>query len=246
MKDPTPSRRTFLGAMGVTLIATAGRTSQAETTAASPDRNSELVIFNKEFSWNEEKPFFCWSPLAPGLNGPGLRVKKGLDEPTYEPFDPGGPSVHPDNWTEPDDYWNGTWQFRYEFKKRPSDRPGKIQIGIWSEMVDNWKSWKEMTSAQVPFHGKSGVFYGDEEDSPARTWWRLKKDAPVDFSRVRDFTFLGFVMWTSNGKVLHPAQSLKEKGGWNDGREDYYPCVIKATIVAVPAGKSFSGWKNYA
>ena len=246
MKSPTTNRRTFLGAMGVTLVATAARGNRTMARAAAPEKSGELVVFNHEFTWTEDKPFFCWSPFAPGLNRPGLRgVKKGLDEPPYEPFDP-GPSVYPDNWLEPNDYWNGTWQFRCQFKSRPSERPGTIQIGIWSEMVDRWKSWKEMTSSRVTFHGRSGTFFGKEGDSPARTWWRLKKDAPVDFSRPRDFTFLGFVMWTSNVKVLHPAQSLKEKGGWNDGREDYFPCVVKATIVAVPAGKTFSGWENYA
>jgi hypothetical protein len=246
VNNPTTSRRRFLGAMGAMLSVTAVQGCQTGKPAAGPDKNGELIVFNKEFTWSEERPFFCWSPFAPGLNRPGLRgVKEGPDEPAYEPFDP-GISAYPDNWMEPNDYWNGTWPIRYQFKERPSDRPGRIQVGIWSEMVDRWKSWKETVSERVHFSGRTGTFFGDESESPARTWWRLKKDEPVDFSRVCDFTYLGFAMWTNNNKVLHPAESLREKGGWyNDGREDYFPCVIRATVIAVPAGRTFSGWENY-
>lgn len=245
------TRRSFLGAMGTLLYlaGTAARGEQAKRRAGAgmtPGNDGEMLVFNHEFTWKDEKPFFCWLPIAPGLTGPGLmRVKKGKDEPPFDPFD-SGRSSYPENWLTPHDYWNGTWQMRYQFMDRPSERPGKIQIGIWSDMRDAWTSWKEMTSSKTSFQGKSGIFFGAADDSPARTWWRLKKDEPVDFARVRDFTRLGFIMWTEKNKVLHPAKHLGEKSGWNDRREDYYPCTLKATIVAVPAGKTFSGWKNYA
>jgi hypothetical protein len=46
-------------------------------------------------------------------------------------------------------------------------------------------------------------------------------------------------------KVLHPAKHLGNKSGWLDRREDYYPCVLRATVVAVAAGRTFSGWSGY-
>lgn len=239
---PDSTRRRFIALTAA--LPAAVRASQARPPAPAGGDSRELLVFHREFTWTEDRPFFCWSPFAPGLNRPGLRgVKTGVDEPVYEPFDTGRAS-YPDNWIEPHDYWNGSWYFRYRFKTRPSARPAAIHIGIWSEMADRWRSWKEMTAPKVPFDGESGAFLGKPDESPARAWWRLKKDEPVDFARVRDFTFLGFVMWTSNGKVLHPAVR-NEKGGWNDGREDYYPCVLEATIVAVPRGLTFSGWEHY-
>lgn len=232
--------------MGTILVSSAVRGEQVWAPTAAEGKNGEMLVFDHEFTWKDEKPFFCWSPFAPGLNRPGLRgVKRGIEEPPYEPFDSGGTHC-PDSWTAPHDYWNGTWQFRYQLKNRTSERPGFIHMGIWSEMRDHWATWKEMTSPKVRFHGKSGTFFGEDGESPASTWWRKEKDRPVDFSRTRDITFLGFIMWNDRSKVLHPAKHLGEQSGWHDSREDYFPCTVKATVVAVPAGRKFSGWSNYA
>jgi hypothetical protein len=133
-----------------------------------------MVVFRHQFTWTEKAPFFCWLLFAPGLGRPGIKgVNTSKEELPYVPFDAGQAS-YADNWIEPDDYWNGTWQFRFEFKDRPS------------------------------------------------------------------------LMWTDKQKVLHPATHLGEKSGWRDGREEYFPCTIKATVVAVPARRGFSGREQYS
>jgi hypothetical protein len=236
-------RREFIATMGTLAVATGARAAVGPARPAMKEFEDEMLVFDHAFTWEAGKAFFCWLPIAPGIGGPGL-LRRGRQEPPFEPFTPGR-RTYPENWVRPNDYWSGTWQCRYEFKQRPAERPGLIQLGIWSEMRDNWKTWRETISTPVAFHGRTGVFFGDADDSPARTWWRLKKDEPVDFARVRDFTRIGFIMRNERKKVLHPAKHLGNKSGWLDRREDYYPCVLRATVVAVAAGRTFSGWSGY-
>jgi hypothetical protein len=143
------------------------------------------------------------------------------------------PANRGNNWLGPYDFYNGTFQCRYEILQYPSQKTFLINLCIWSDVVENWENYRETCSKQVTINGK-GVF--TSQSSPS-SWWKL--DEPVDFSRVDDFYNMGIILWCENYQNLSYGEDC-----WNQ-RYDFLPLTIRLTVVAVAKGYTFSGWENY-
>jgi hypothetical protein len=141
------------------------------------------------------------------------------------------------DWTSPYDFYNGTFQYRFEVRNYPSQKTFMVSVCIWADIVGNWQKWKETCAKQVPLAG-NGVFTA--QSSPS-TWWF--KDDPVDFSRADGFERMGMVLWCEDYKNLSDWTSASNSC-W-DQRNSFLPLTLRLTIVAVASGYTFSGWDGY-
>ena len=144
------------------------------------------------------------------------------------------------NWLEPFNYFEGTFQLRYEIINYPGTDPFRLSVCIWSDVKSTpqgkWEHWRETSSPQLWISGR-GVF--TTFTSPS-TWWQIHEEEPVDFARAKDFLRLGIVYWCSNHKNL--SDWVPEDGGCWPQRNSLLPMKMRVTIVAVAKGYEFSGW----
>ena len=143
------------------------------------------------------------------------------------------------NWSSPDDYYNGTWYFRYEVLNIPSNGSYRLSTCIWAD----WNyptSWKETCHSPTAALNGTGVFM---HSSSPRSWWK-KGGVPVDFSRANDIWKMGVVLWGSDPSLCNVSDWVSPENCW-DERGGLLPLKIRVTIVAVANGNSFSGWNNY-
>ena len=150
----------------------------------------------------------------------------------YFQYEVGAPS----NWRSPDDYYGGTWYFRYQILDVPSNTNYQLSTCIWSDWV-NSSNFKETCSGQALINSAEGSYF--HESSPSN-WWK-KDGVPVDFSKPNNIHQLGVVLWTENLCNVSPWVS---PNCWGE-RSKFLPMRIRVTIVAVANGTSFSGWQNY-
>jgi hypothetical protein len=141
------------------------------------------------------------------------------------------------NWKSPYDFYNGSFECRYEIIQYPAQKTFLINLCIWSDVTENWEQYRETCTKQVTING-NGVY--TSQSSPS-SWWTL--DEPVDFSRVNDFYSLGLVLWCDNYLNLSDWSSETESC-W-DQRNDILPLSIRLTVIAVAKGYTFSGWEEY-
>ncbi|MBN1952465.1 MAG: T9SS type A sorting domain-containing protein [Bacteroidales bacterium] len=152
----------------------------------------------------------------------------------------------PDNWLSPDDYYNGTFYFRFEIISQPTDRACAAQFVIWQD----WNyptSWLEQASPHTFLYGPGSIAYAS--GTPA-SWWQYN-DNPLDFSRPSDFWKLGIMLWSADPfgmiaiyKANQPQVDIHDEI-WAD-RHDWFPMSFRYTVVAVSAGSTFSGdWDYY-
>jgi hypothetical protein len=139
------------------------------------------------------------------------------------------------DWTSPDDYYNGSWEVRYEILDYPTSNSMQLQTCIWADVEGSWVSWKEMCAGFKACQG-TGVF---THSSTPSEWWKLD-GIPVDWSRSADFHRIGMVLRKGDGCII----SDWGDWCWNE-RADYLPMEAHLTIVAVSSGSTFSGWDNY-
>jgi hypothetical protein len=144
------------------------------------------------------------------------------------------PVSHGTNWIHPYDFFNGTFQCRYEIKKYPSEKTFLLNLCIWSDIVGNWDNYRESCSEQITITGRGAY---TSQSSPSG-WW--KKDIPVDFSRIEDFFSMGLIFWCENYQNM----GTWEPDCWSH-RNDFMPMTLRLTVVAVADGHTFSGWENY-
>jgi len=147
------------------------------------------------------------------------------------------PTSRGKNWMAPYDFFNGSFQCRYEILQYPSQKTFLMNLCIWSDVVGNWDNYRETCSKQVSMPGE-GVY--TSQSSPS-SWWIL--DAAVDFSRVNSFYSFGLVLWCDNYENLSDWTNGTESC-WNQ-RNDFLPMTLRLTVVAVANGYTFSGWENY-
>jgi len=147
------------------------------------------------------------------------------------------PTSRETNWMAPYDFYNGTFQCRYEILQYPSQKTFLMNLCIWSDVVGNWENYRETCSKQISMTGE-GVY--TSQSSPS-SWWKL--DAAVDFSRVNDFFSLGMVLWCDNYENLSD-WTYGTESCWNQ-RNDFLPMTLRLTVVAVANGYTFRGWENY-
>jgi len=158
-----------------------------------------------------------------------------VDDHGFVYFD--APASGGNNWRSPYDFYNGSFQCRFEIRNYPSQKTFLINVCIWADIVGNWQKWKETCTDQVFING-NGVYTA--ESSPS-TWWNLND--PVDFSRADDFDHMGFVLWCENYKNLSDYASSSQSC-W-DQRNSFLTLTLRISIVSVASGYTFSGWEEY-
>jgi len=140
------------------------------------------------------------------------------------------PSNAPADWSSPDDYFNGTWEIRFEIFEQATSRQSNLQVCIWVN------GGNETCSSHTPVNGPGDV--ATSSSSPS-TWWTMS--GPVDFAHPENWDRLGMPLWNDEPCVVSDWSS---NFCWDD-RVDYFPMRIRLTVVAVSAGSTFSGWDNY-
>jgi len=141
------------------------------------------------------------------------------------------------NWISPYDFYNGSFEFRYEIIQYPSQKTFLVSLCIWSDVVGNWEQHRETCTKQVTITGK-GVY--TSQSSPS-SWWNLNE--PVDFSRVNSFYSLGMALWCDNYQNLSD-WTYGTESCWNQ-RNELLPMTLRLTVVAVANGYTFRGWEEY-
>jgi len=140
------------------------------------------------------------------------------------------PATAPTDWLSPDDYYNGTWQLRFEIFAQATDRTSNLQVCIWVN------GGNETCSPHTQVDGPGSVV--TTSSSPS-SWWTMS--GPVDFAHPELWDRLGMPLWNDEPCVVSDWSS---DFCWDD-RFDYFPMRIRLTVVAVSAGATFSGWDGY-
>jgi hypothetical protein len=141
------------------------------------------------------------------------------------------------NWRYPYDFYNGTFECRYDIIDYPTQKTFLVSLCIWSDIVGNWESYRETCTHRVTVTGNGAYF---SQSSPS-SWWTLGE--PVDFSRVKDFFSLGIALWCDN--YLNLSDWTPETESCWDQRNDILPLTMRFTLVIVAKGYTFSGWERY-
>lgn len=137
----------------------------------------------------------------------------------------------PPDWTSPVDY-RGEWHFRQEIIK-PSNNPGpgKLQICFWGNA--------ENCTAQIPHPGEIGVYTGSR---PYNEWWR--NGGALNISDQTPFTMRVVLRGPQNPSGCNVTR-YNVAGSCPELFPNFEGMQFRTTIIAVPAGQTFSGWENY-
>ncbi len=189
----------------------------------------EKVVFNQTVTWEWPLPkwyggnsFYWWHRSMEGVGVTNFGDMSSTD------------------WQSPANYRNGTFYMRFEVLSQPTNNPFRIQFGIWQD-ISKAGGHTETISENVNVVGGTGSVTATSIGSPA-SWWQIRTDAPVDFTRPEDFYRIGVVLWKGN--------CVPKGQGWGtDGCPEYqaefFPMQARITVVAVAQGSTFSGWSNY-
>lgn len=171
--------------------------------ATAPASAAEFLIYDSTFDFDESEHGFHY-------------------------FQP--PASAPSDWLAPDDYYNGSWELRFEIISQATDRGSNLQVCVW---VDGGN---ETCSPHTPLNGPGDVATVSTVPS---SWWT--KSGPVDFAHPEIWDRLGMPLWNDELCVV---SDWDASFCWED-RVDYLPMRIRLTVVAVSAGSDFSGWEHY-
>lgn len=156
------------------------------------------------------------------------------------------PLSGPENMVSPENYRDGTWEFRYEVVSQPTNEPVWFSFNIWGD-YDGSTYTESGAPATGQLDGPGSVSY---ISSSPQTWYANPDHGGVNWSSKSSFWRWGIVMWASRGAqnyLLAPSpwtSNPLSHAAWAE-REKWLPIQLKVTIVAVSAGSTFSGWGNY-
>ncbi|MBN1275122.1 VCBS repeat-containing protein [Candidatus Woesearchaeota archaeon] len=144
------------------------------------------------------------------------------------------PAGWPSNWRTPYDYYDGRFYTRYEVLSQPTNNQGDISFVMWQKDIDNDGDMSEDVESRITFAGP-GV---SVHDTSPHDWWKHTTYGGVDWTQIGQLDRYGFATWKTN-----PFCQLSTWGtGCPEYQYQYFPLEIRATIVAVPEGGTFSGW----
>ncbi len=146
----------------------------------------EVLMFSETIDWGWElgefyggNSFYWWHNTDPGVVNLG-------EMPT-------------DCWEKPYDFEHGHFYLRFEILVQPTDQPFFIQLGFWQN-IPGESGHSEAISGRFRLENGAGSRMESDLGSPA-SWWQLKPDKPVDFSRPGDLYRIGLVLWNAEPKV---------------------------------------------
>jgi len=152
----------------------------------------------------------------------------------------------PANWLSPNDFYNGKIYTRYEVISVATNEPFRMQFGIfqWQPDAATRTECGELCELTQPLQGVGNVAINSSSPS---TWW--SSHGGVDFSRVvADFQSMSVIIYSptpSSWPVSPPANGGDPTGVVWGKRLNWFPVTIRATVIAVSKGSTFSGWDNY-
>jgi len=194
---------------------------------------AEAVLFNDTIDWQwivENNPyggnsFYWWHHPSMGMEDLGELS---------------------DNWKKPNDFENGAFFLRVEILEQPTDSAFKLQLGFWQDK-QKAGGHSETVSARKLMTGGPGTIIEADLGSPS-SWWQLREDALVDFTRPTDFYQVGLALWKAEPMCVPMGQ------GWNNSNAcsdpvavaaEFFPMKAHVTVIGVAAGHTFSGWESY-
>jgi len=140
----------------------------------------------------------------------------------------------PVNWLSPNNFYSGTWHFRYQIIAPPlSNTPGRLQTCIWTMPG----FFPENCAGQVAHSGNLGVL--TYERTPA-DWWK-KDGVPLSFSDSTPLLIRAVLRGANGCNVTR----FNVPGSCWDQWSKFAPMRFRVTIVMVSQGSTFSGWENY-
>ncbi|NJK86968.1 MAG: hypothetical protein HC906_14315 [Bacteroidales bacterium] len=155
----------------------------------------------------------------------------------------------PADWTNPVNYNNGKLYIRYEVISQPTNTSAQILIALYQDSNDpvNPTYWKESTVPHVEIYGPGDVgtfdlipshINGSDATHPYGCWGTAGECVELD--RADEIYKYEFQLWgiSPYGKIKKTNADL-----WADSAK-WFPMQIRATLVLVAQGTTFSGW-NY-
>lgn len=148
----------------------------------------------------------------------------------------------PTNWVSPDNYYDGQFHCRFEVLSQPTVNPSHLSFCIWGKPATPGKSPETASTISAALTGPGSVATFTSVPS---SWW--KQDGGVNFADRSSFLRWGIPHWGRPGVLLAPKGYSKDPRSWEfwDERTNWLPLRVKATVVAVSKGSTFSGWETY-
>ena len=148
----------------------------------------------------------------------------------------------PTNWVSPDNYYAGQFYCRFEVLSQPTSTPSHLSFCIWGNPVTPGTHPETASPISAALTGAGSVVTFNSVPS---TWW--KQDGGVSFASRTNFYRWGIPHWGQPGVLLAPQGYSTDPRSWAywDQRTNYLPFRVKATVVAVSQGSTFSGWDTY-
>jgi hypothetical protein len=141
------------------------------------------------------------------------------------------------NWTNPYDFQNGLFYFRFEIIDQPSGEPFQLNFCIWTEFngSENWRESCARLSDILAGPGSVATFYGPM--APAF-------NGGIDWTDLSKLWRFGNPLWVNGHNLGNGAYCTDHPEEWAKV-DSYLPMTLRVTIVAVANGYTFSGWSNY-
>jgi hypothetical protein len=192
----------------------------------------EALLFNDTIDWGWElgewyggNSFYWWHNASDGVEEYGEL---------------------PSNWKKPNDFEVGNFHLKFEILEQPTHNAFKVQLGFWQDK-DKEGGHSETISSHVLIEGGPGTLVTADLGTPS-TWWELRTDQPVDFSRPGDFYLIGLALWKAEPLCIPMAQGWSNSNTCENPEQaalEFFPMKARVTVVAVAEGHTFSGWDNY-
>jgi phage-related protein len=177
----------------------------APTTSPPNNNNKELLVYD----WNK----------------PVLKSDKGF------PWDT--PPMENGNWITPINYAEGTFYFRAEVRKMPTNKDMRLQFCIWQ-----YKNTLENCSRTELISYKGSKVVATWSQDVQKLW--KKNGNIIDWANPRMRN--GTPIKTSQGLPVSPFNNWN----WNGENPDHwFPMDLRFTVVVVAKGQTFSGWDKY-
>lgn len=159
---------------------------------------------------------------------------------SYNPYHYFDPLNLPSDMKNPLDYENGMIYQHYEILSQPTNEDLRLIMAIWQDFY--YPNWREIASHSDPVYTGVGS-EGTIESSPSSTstWGTYsggtQEGNRIDFSRMDDLYHMGVVLFSAT-----PHEILQDGSSTWPNKSRFLPLRVDATIIAVPAGGTFSGW----
>lgn len=141
------------------------------------------------------------------------------------------------NWTNSPDLSEGTLHFRAKIIEQPVPKNMNLQFSIWQDDLDGNRLGIKNFSPPYEVSGEKGTVV---------TWSipvssLIKEDEEsIDWSRARER--FGLVVKNAQGYPVSDENNLNWSG---ENPDEWYPLIMRFTVVAVGKDQVFSGWAKF-